>query len=328
MPRRVLVVVNSAARGGAAEMADDVQRWCRESGLEPVTLAPIGYERAVNEIRSALGGDGPWQAVIAVGGDGTVRTCAEAAAGGEVPMAIVPAGTGNSLYRALWEDRPWPEVLAEALIAGTPGEAADSTPGVAPGGPVRVRQVDLLRVTGSDSAMEATAMLGVSAGLIAEVVCASEELTGVSGRERYSAATGPVLEAHVPFPARVTVGEVVLAEGPVSLVAVGGARHRSGTFQLLPRSLLDDGLLDVCVIRGVDAAGFIELAGAVVAGEHVGLPEVAYGQGRSVRIERTDGEPLPFEYDGDVWPSSERSVTVEVVAPAVPMLAPQQPVAG
>ena len=311
MPRRVLVVVNSAARGGAAEMAGEVERWCRESGLEPVTLAPIGYERAVNEIRSALGGDGPWQAVIAVGGDGTVRTCAEAAAGGEVPMAIVPAGTGNSLYRALWEDRPWPEVLAEALTGGA-----------------LVRQVDLLRVTGSDSAMEATAMLGVSAGLIAEVVCASEELTGVSGRERYSAATGPVLEAHVPFPARVTVGEVVLAEGPVSLVAVGGARHRSGTFQLLPRSLLDDGLLDVCVIRGVDAAGFIELAGAVVAGEHVGLPEVAYGQGRSVRIERTDGEPLPFEYDGDVWPSSERSVTVEVVAPAVPMLAPQQPVAG
>lgn len=309
--RRVLVVLNVTARGGAAEMAGEVQRWCRESGFEAVALAPVGRERAVGEIRAALGGDGPWRAVVAVGGDGTVRTCAEAAAGGEVATAIVPAGTGNSLYRALWEDRPWPEVLTEALTGGA-----------------RVRQVDLLRVTGGDSATVATAMLGVSAGLIAEVVRASEELTGVSGRERYSAATGPVLEAHVPFPARVTVDGVLLAEGPVSLVAVGGARHRSGTFQLLPRSVLDDGLLDVCVIRGVDAAGFIEMAGAVVAGEHVGLPQVAYGQGRSVTIDRTDGEPLPFEHDGDVWPMPERSVTVEVVAPAVPMLAPQEPVAG
>lgn len=307
---RLLVVVNESARGGAADVAGEVERWCGGSGFEPVTLVPGGRESAVGEIRAALDEGGPWRALVAVGGDGTVRTCAEAAAGGDVPMAIVPAGTGNSLYRALWEDRPWPEVLAEALDDGA-----------------RVRQVDLLRVTGGDSATVATAMLGVSAGLIAEVVQVSEELAGVSGRERYSAATGPALEAHVPFPARVVLDGEVLVEGPVSLVAVGGARHRSGTFQLLPRSVLDDGLLDVCVIRGVDAAGFIEMAGAVVAGEHLGLPGVAYGQGRSVRIERTDGEPLAFEHDGDVWPAEDRAVEL-AVSGSVKVLAPPVPAAG
>ncbi|MCZ7530213.1 MAG: diacylglycerol kinase family protein [Acidimicrobiia bacterium] len=314
--RRVLVVVNETARGGAVGLVDDVQRRCRESGCEPVTLVPTGRRAAVRAIRAALADDGPWYALVAVGGDGTVRTCAEAAAGGDVPIAIVPAGTGNSLYRALWEDRPWSDVLGEALGASIPGDA------------VRVRQVDLLRVTGGTSELVATAMLGANAGLVAEVVRASEQLTGVSGRERYSAAIGPALEAHVPFPARVTLDGEVLTDGPVSLIAVGGARHRSGTLQLLPRSVLDDGLLDVCVICGVEADAFIELAGAVVAGEHVGLPGVDYAQGRSVVIERTDGGWLPFESDGDLWPVAEHSVTIEVVAPAVAMLAPLQPVAG
>lgn len=313
---RVLLVVNLTARGGAAEVVDDVARRCLELGCEPVTLVPAGRAAAMSELRAALADDGPWHALVSIGGDGTVRTCAEAALGGNVPITIVPAGTGNSLYRALWGDRPWPEVLPEALS------------GAVPGGAVRQRQVDLLRVVGGTSEKVATAMLGVSAGLIAEVVRISEELSGVSGRERYSEATGPALAAHVPFPARVTLDGEVLTEGPVSLIAVGGARHRSGTFQLLPRSVLDDGLLDVCVIRGVDAAGFVELADAVVTGGHIGLPGVDYGQGRSVVIERTDGAWLPFEYDGDLWPVGEHSVMVEVVAPGVPVLAPLRPMAG
>ena len=49
---------------------------------------------------------------------------------------------------------------------------------------------------------------------------------------------------------------------------------------------------------------------------------------RSVTIERTDGGCLPLEYDGDVWPAAERSITIEVVGPGVSMLAPVMPVAG
>jgi diacylglycerol kinase (ATP) len=311
---RVLVVLNEAARGGAAVVAGEVVSRCEGLGVQVVRLAPHGEQQAVAGIAEVLRDPGGCSAVVAVGGDGTVRTCAEALAGGDVPMAIVPAGTGNSLYRALWEDRPWQEVVPEVLSDVRTGGA-------------RVRDLDLLAVRGLDSGAEAVAMLGATAGLIAEVVRASEGLTGVSGRERYAAATGPALEAHEPFPARVVLDGELLVEGPASLVAVGGARHRSGTFQLLPRSVLDDGLLDVCVIGGIGAAGFVELAGAVVAGEHLAHPEVAYGQGRSVRIERTDGEPLVFEHDGDLWPAEDRAVEV-VVDGSVKVLAPADPVAG
>lgn len=307
---RVLAVVNAAARGGAAGLVEGIERCCRTAGCEPVVMTPDGPDRTITAIADTVGDGGPWRAVLAVGGDGTVRTCAEALAGGEVPMAIVPAGTGNSMYRALWEDRPWPEVLGEALTGGA-----------------RVRDIDLLSVRGVDSGRVAAALLGVSVGLIAEVVRASVALVDVAGRERYSAAIGPALEAHRPFPVRVVLDDEQLAAGPTSLVVIGGARHRAGTFQVLPRSVLDDGLLDVCVIEGVDATGFVELAGAVVAGEHLDHPGVAYGQGRSVRIERTDGAPLVAEHDGDVWPVDDRVIGVAVNG-SVKMLAPLDAVAG
>lgn len=114
----------------------------------------------------------------------------------------------------------------------------------------------------------------------------------------------------------------------MSLVAVGGARHRSGTFQLLPRSVLDDGLLDVCVVAGVEATGFVELAGAVMDGSHLSDPRVSYAQGRSVVVERTDGQPLVFESDGDVWPVPPRRVTITVAENPVMMFAPLEPQAG
>ena len=323
---RILVIVNPSARGGAVALLDEVVERCRDLGNEPDTLSPQGTDRAVREIAGAVATGGPWRAVIAVGGDGTARTVAEGLArglgrirgdtGGNAehvepseapPLFVVPGGTGNSVYRALWEDRPWPEVLDDALF-----------------GRGRIRDLDLLRISETGS----FALLGASAGLIAEAVHVSAGMAGVSGRDLYQAAAITALEQHEPFAARITVDGVALHDGPTTLVAVGGARHRSGTFQLLPRSVLDDGLLDVCVIRGVDAGAFVDLAGVVAAGEHLGRPEVAYAQGRSVTITRTDGAPLRFEHDGDLWQREDTTLTIEIVPAAVPAFAPVQPVAG
>lgn len=320
----VLVVVNPAARGGANALVDEVVRQCGACTERVETLAPDGRDETVAAVADAVEAGGPWRVVVAIGGDGTVCAVAEGlarglgrfprdggagdATGAATPaLLVVPAGTGNSVYRALWEDRPWTETLAEALA-----------------GRVRVRDVDLMRVAATGAAV----FLGASAGLTAEAVRLSAGLTDVTGRERYEAAAVAALGQHTPFAARVSVDGAVLYEGPTTLVAVGGARHRSGTFQLLPRSVLDDGLLDVCVVRGVDADAFADLAGAVVAGEHVGRPEVAYAQGRSVTITRTDGEPLCAERDGDLLPTDERTITLEIVAGAVPTFAPHHPVAG
>jgi diacylglycerol kinase (ATP) len=87
-------------------------------------------------------------------------------------------------------------------------------------------------------------------------------------------------------------------------------------FDVLPHSLRDDGLLDVCVIGGeVTAAEALTL---MRTGAHLAADGVVYGRGRSITVERTDGEPLRFEHDGEVVPGDATSFTVDVVPAALP----------
>ncbi|MBU3684661.1 MAG: hypothetical protein FGM39_11750, partial [Phycisphaerales bacterium] len=89
---RVAIVSNaSAGRGRARHARAGVRAALARAGIDAVDLALDGpWDEAVDRMR----------AVIAVGGDGTVRAVAGRLAGRRVPLAIVPVGTENLAARA------------------------------------------------------------------------------------------------------------------------------------------------------------------------------------------------------------------------------------
>lgn len=316
--RRALVIANPAARGGARDVLPEVLIRLRALGCdarESWTRAPSD---AVQIAARATRDD--FDTIVAVGGDGTVGEVAEglARAQGRWPgstaeatrdpaLIVVPAGTGNSMFRAVWADRPWGEVLEE-IAAGR----------------AHIRSLDLGRVVDTDRAF----MLGASAGFLARVVEVAAGLDALTGRERYGAAAVQAMQTLQTEPVRVEVDDAELFEGSAALVVAGGARHRSGVFEFLPRSLLDDGLLDVSVIEGSDASAITEIAGLVVQGAHLDRPEVRYAQGSRIRITRTDGAPLVFERDGDLGNARGGVLEFEAVPGAVRAWAPPKAPAG
>jgi diacylglycerol kinase (ATP) len=104
-------------------------------------------------------------------------------------------------------------------------------------------------------------------------------------------------------------------------VAVGGGRFRAWSFQFLPESLLDDGLLDVSTIDALTPAAAAELVPLVASGQHLGRPDVRYARGTTVIVERTDGLPLVAEADGSVLDAVGSHLTIEIVPNAVLALA-------
>lgn len=226
--------------------------------------------------------------VVAVGGDGTVREVA-AACQGTTPMLIVPAGTANSCYHNLFGSKPWQTTVESALRSPT------------------VRWLDLARVAGR------LTFAGASAGFSAQAIHEA-----VPGPSRYRTALVNLIPRYRPYPGRVTVDGRVVHSGSTLLVNVGGSRYRGGHFQLLPRSVPDDGLLDVCVLGGEHSAA--EMMELTRTGAHLSRPGVVYERGRQVRIERTDGQPLWFEHDGEVLPRGPAEYTVDVVPSALPVL--------
>jgi len=157
-------------------------------------------------------------------------------------------------------------------------------------------------------------VLGASTGFMAQVLRDARAVDpAVKGIDRYYTAAAGVLQAMPDHPTRVTVDGVVLADGPLSSVAVGGGRFRAWSFQFLPDSLLDDGLLDVCTIGALTSADVAELTPLMLTGQYLGRPGVGYARGTSVIVERTDGLPLVAEWDGSLWDAAGPRLTVEIV---------------
>jgi diacylglycerol kinase (ATP) len=298
--RRALLVVNPTARGDSVAVAAQASEILRRSGIDVAVCETLA--------RADVGVD--W--VVAVGGDGTAREVAQGLAtslgtwpsGGPAGpdaarLLILPAGTGNSVHKALWGDRTWQDTLDRALH----GDA------------VR-RDLDLLRIASHDHAV----LLGASAGLLRWTLDATARFPELSGRELYATAGLAAAQELRPFAGRVTVDGRLLAEGPISLAATGGARRRGGSLLLFPHSRLDDSLLDVCVLVSRTSDEAIAQLLPAMEGRHLDAPGVHCARGSEVTLESLDG-PLPFEHDGDAWPGEDTSITLRVVPAAVPTLA-------
>jgi diacylglycerol kinase (ATP) len=330
------VVVNPAAGGSPLALAGQVAEQLEREGFAPRFLTTAHRGEAVEAVSEAVAhdprGGRSLALVLAVGGDGTVREVAEGMARGtgtwpsgggagqshgwEAPaLFVVPGGTGNSFYRALFADMPVQEALGMVLTTDHSG--------------ARLRRLDLGRLVELDQAV----VLGASAGFLASVLDAAQRTPEVPGRPRYEHAALELIghPDELGTDVRVLVDGEVLVAGRLLLVVLGGARHRGGSFELLPGSVLDDGLFDVCAIEMPSPTRFGELFVAVAGGSHLGEPEVTYARGHNVVIEATGGEAVPVEYDGDLMAGelpAGQSVTFEVIGGALTAWAADPPPAG
>lgn len=293
--QRCLVVANPTAGTITEDVVAEVARYGeRHTDVSVVWTTKPGDATAAVAGRTVGGGR---ELVIAVGGDGTVLEVVRGLVGrppDDYALFVVPAGTGNSNYRAFWGERPWQEALETTFADGVD----------------LVRRIDLAKVAELDELV----VLGAGTGLTAEVLLGVTEIP-TRGRGRLSAGLERAAAVHVPYPGQVTVDGVVVHKGATVSVSVGGGRHRAWQYLVLPCSELDDGLLDVCVV-GAEVPPD-RLPALFRTGAHIAQPGVVYAQGRRVVIERTDDQPLCFEHDGELATEPATCRTIDVLPKAL-----------
>ena len=265
------IVINSS-------LARDLGRFrrrCREAaaagGWEPSFLPTTLDERGVGLARAAVAAGA--RMVVAAGGDGTVRACAQALAGTQVPLAIVPLGTANLAARAL----------------GIPSRIGGSL-ATAFGG--RERRIDLAIADGTTYA----AMAGI--GLDAAVVGATAAgLKGTAGWLGY-AATGArrLAGARSHFEIRLDGGEPMGRHA--RCVVVGNVGLLPGGFVLLPAARPDDGLLDVGILAPAGLFGWPRVAWRVLTRSRHDDAVLERYQAR--RVEIAAEAKLPRQADGEL----------------------------
>ena len=273
--QEVAVLVSPAAgRGRARAAAADVVAELRRAGLLPrllpATTGPDAEKQAAEAV--ALGARG----VVAVGGDGTAHAALQTVAGTDVPLAVVPAGTGNDLALALGIPR---EPVAAARAAAR--DLADGTGRVLDAGRTAGRWWATVLCCGFDSA----------------VTDRANRLRWPRGRRRYDVAILAEL-------ARLRPRELTLVlDGeartlPVTLVAVGNTAWYGGGLRVCPDADPADGRFDVTVVGPMSRLELLRSRPRLSSGTHVDSPGVSVH--RAVRVELAadglttyaDGEPV------------------------------------
>ncbi|MFE9174506.1 YegS/Rv2252/BmrU family lipid kinase [Streptomyces kebangsaanensis] len=291
--RQFTAIVNPTAGGSAGAAALlRVARLLREAGAELETE----YSRSLAHAQDLARGAGQrGRVVLAVGGDGIAGGVGGALSGTGTLLGLVPAGRGNDFARAL-ELPAEPAELARILLHGAP------------------RRVDTVEV---ESAVHPrTVVLGsVYAGVDALANRHANRSRMLRGAASYYAGGLRAVATWRPACYRVTVdGEEHIHRG-YTVVAANSPYYGSGRM-IAPGARVDDGLLDVVMIRHAPRRLFFALMNELKSGAHVDRPEVRILRGGQVRIEAD--RPVPYGADGEV--EAVLPVTARVLPGALAVL--------
>jgi diacylglycerol kinase family enzyme len=121
----------------------------------------------------------------------------------------------------------------------------------------------------------------------------------------------------------VTVTEAAgdtLYAGPLYFISVCNGYSIGGGFLMTPDAEPDDGVLDLCLVRGMPVWRVLRLLPQTFSGAHVGAKEVIMR--RIEYLSATASAPLPMQADGEVISQGADSIEVEVLPAAMTALTP------
>jgi len=274
------LIVNPAAGRGRGRAVVPLARSVLEgagAGHRVVESASLDHAR---DLAAEAAGRG--EVIVAVGGDGTAGALAGVAASAGARYGLIPAGRGNDL----------------AGVLGIPADPAGAARILAAGA---LRRVDLIGV-GVPGRPEAIVAGSVYAGLPALAGQVANATRWLPGPLVYPASALRVLARWKAVRFTVAIaGRARADEFDGYAVVVANSAYFGAGMQVAPPARIDDGQLDLVLMRHGPKMTFVRALLKIRDGGHVALPEVALDRGADVTLTMArdlpaaaDGEPLPF----------------------------------
>ncbi len=273
-----------------SELAAAAAVW-REAGwqveVQPTLAAGDGQRLA------RLAAEQGYDLVVAAGGDGTINEVINGLVGSRTALAPLPLGTMNVWARELRLPLQ-PRAAAAAILDWEPhpidlGRAGN-------------RYFLLMAGIGFDAAITAGVRPAEKRrfGALAYVWRGIEQALSVRGaRARLTLDGRPI-------------------RGRVLMVVVGNTQLYGGLVKITHRACINDGLLDVCVIKGENGLSALRSFFAILSRRQGHDPEIQYYRARVLTVAARP--PLPVQVDGD--PIGFTPMTFEVAPGALRALLP------
>jgi YegS/Rv2252/BmrU family lipid kinase len=218
--------------------------------------------------------------VVAWGGDGTVNGAASGVAGTNIPLAIIPGGSGNGLAR----DLQIPFDPARALTIAATGHTRRIDAGDLHGSLFfNVAGIGLdARIAGR------LATVGHRRGLMGYVLATIAE---VRSYESCAYSLSNVFDAD----GRPLTGDIV--DRPAMFIALANSRQYGSGAQIAPKALLDDGLMEVVIVEPMSALRITRQLPAFFGGRLQEGPGIVMRSAASMEI--SCASDIAFHVDGE-----------------------------
>jgi len=289
------IIYNPAAgRGRARRNVLEVEEYLRSRGArvecEPST-DPADLVRIAAESSRAS-----YDRVVVCGGDGTLNLAVREFDLARGTLALIPTGSGDDFAR----------------VMGIPRQIRRACDVVLDG---KVREVDVALANG-------IRYMGVAGlGFDSEVAdFANRNVKFLRGSAVYLYAIFRVLPRFTPRPVQIR-SENGTRDERIMFAAVGNTRQYGGGIRITPGALVDDGLLDLCIVHETTRGQLLKTLPKAYTGAHVKSPFVETRRGREFHF--ASDQPMAVYADGE--PLTTTPVSFGLAAERLKIVVPLPP---
>lgn len=271
---KLLFIVNPiAGKGNTRKAVPYIRKFCENNDLEYSIIQTTKQGEAPQIVRDNCAG---YSVVVAVGGDGTVLEVTNGLAGTDIPLGVIPLGSGNDFARSVNIPMGF-ENIEECLQIITEKPA---------------QPVDLARFNGR-------VFLNIaSIGFDAEIIRDLHRIKRfIKGKGAYLLSVFAKFLTYKPKDVELLLDDKKITT-KAFLVAICNGNFYGGGMMVNPNGSITDGLLDVILIKPVARYKIPILLQKFIKGGHLSLPFVSSYQCREVKI--SSPEPLVVNVDGEL----------------------------
>jgi len=265
---KVTALTNPVSGHGAAlRAAQTAIARLQHRGVEVVEI--IGDDAQDARYLAAAALERGTDALMVTGGDGVVSNALQVLAGTDVPLGIIPAGTGNDHAREFGIPTKDPEAAADIVVDGW------------------TETIDLGRIQCGEGRKKCDKWFGTVAatGFDSLVTDRANRMSWPHGRLRYYIAMLAELSQLRMLPFRLVLDGSQEIDADITLAAFGNTRSYGGGLLICPNADPTDGLLDITMAHSASRTKLIRLFPTVMRGTHVDLDEVSTARAKSIHVE-------------------------------------------
>lgn len=272
------------------------------SGIPDCEVYVTGAPRdATRYIRSLCQGTVEELRIYACGGDGTLNETVNGAAGfAHAAVGCYPVGSGNDFVKYFGGKRAFLDIQAQLAAPAVP--------------------IDLIRV--NDRYAINIVNIGFEAMAAARMVN-FRRFPLFHGPRSYYPAVAATLMDGMKHSFRLVADGETLSDGKILLCTFANGEYVGGSFRCAPRAYVDDGLMDICMVRPLSRLKFAKMIGLYQRGEHLDSPimqeYITYR--RAQRVEIASPRETMICLDGEIEKGSR--FTVETVPGALRFILPE-----